>query len=145
MSWLFFKTDPEDRLLSKLSPQTRDYYKLQKREHESYHDKVTNTGFKASKEQLHQSSQVNCAEYQEQFMSCLTHGPLKERMLGCHEKQQQWDSCMSNQLKLFHQLGLQYVRDKEKYDQGVMVAYSLDGKYEDDEAVLKKRDELWEV
>lgn len=52
---------------------------------------------------------------------------------------------MSNQLKLFHQLGLQYVRDKEKYHQGVMMAYSLDGKYEDDEAVLKKRDELWEV
>jgi hypothetical protein len=140
MVWLFHKKpDPVDNVLAELSPQSKEYFKSQDRTHYDHHAK--DTGFTVTNSILSESSQINCAEYQQRFMSCLSNGQFKERMLGCNEKQQEWDLCMKQQMDLFHKLGLQYVKDQHMYEQGVMIADSLRGS--DEDQILDNRDQLW--
>lgn len=125
--------------LSELTPQTREFFNEQSRSF--FTPNGPDTGFRADNKTLANASQVNCADFHHQFMNCLSNGPFKERMLGCSEQQVAWDTCLGEQMKFFHELRLEFVKDEEMFVKGVKLAQGLDGK--DGKEVLDKRDELW--
>lgn len=142
MSWLLFKqkkADPLDGVLAELSPQSKEFFQAEEMKHYNYEGK--DTGFTTSKKMLNHASQINCAEYQQRFMQCLTDGAFKERMMGCHEKQVEWDGCLAQQMEVFHKLGLQYVKDLEMFEKGVGIADLL--RAPTDENIWQKRAQLW--
>ncbi|ODV96532.1 hypothetical protein PACTADRAFT_1117 [Pachysolen tannophilus NRRL Y-2460] len=53
------------------------------------------------KNPMHIAILENCSEIQYEFINCLSNGPFFERMKGCNDKQNFYDSCLKRQSMIF--------------------------------------------
>jgi hypothetical protein len=59
---------------------------------------------------------INCADYQMEFVNCITNGPWRDRVNGCDLENRRNVKCLKLQKMLFFELGLRYTKDIDKFE-----------------------------